>query len=213
MRIGSRRLLSVAALLVLFGVAPALAQPPQASSQPPRPNVDTEDQGVGIGIDFGILRNNFSGGADNLFKGKTGTLFGLWIGGNKNGTVGFVGEFNYVQKKAGAGAEEVTLNALEIPAVFHINFGSNKKNGLAGYGVVGPAFTINLKKTLKSGVTGDNFSSADVGLMLGAGIEGLRLGLEVRGIWGLKTVTDNGGGVFVDAKSRTFEVLGKFRFN
>lgn len=216
MRIGSRRVFSAAALLVLFSAAPVLAQPPQASSQPARQNVDTEDQGVGIGLDFGMIRNNLHAeGADDLFKAKTGTLFGLWIGGNKNGTVGFVGEFNYVTRKAADAndTDEVTLHALEIPAVFHINFGSNSKNGLGGYGVLGPVFTVNIKKSLKSGLTGDNFNSADVGLAVGAGIEGMRLGLEVRGIWGFKSVTNDNGGDFVDAKSRSVEILGKLRLN
>jgi len=170
--------------------------------------------GIGVGIEGGISRNTLHS-TDELvdFESRTGTLVGLWVGGNKNGNVGFVGEFLYALKKTGAGADEVKIHALEIPAVFHINFGSHSREGVSGRAIVGPVFTVNVKKTLKSGLTGDNFSSADVGLMAGAGIEAYRVAFEVRGNWGFKTVTDTGGGNFEDAKTRAIEVVLKFRFN
>jgi hypothetical protein len=218
MRIGSGRLFAAVALLVLFSAAPALAQPPQASSQPAsqQTDVSNEDAGIGIGLSLGLTRDTLkTDQAEDFFKTKTGTLFGLWIGGNKNGVVGFTGEFNYLRRKAGGtdSDNDVTLQALEIPAVFHINFGSRSRNGVAGYGVLGPVFTINLKESIKNGVAGDNFNSADVGLMFGAGVEGYRVGLEIRANWGFKSVTNDDGGNFVDAKSRSVEVVGKVRLN
>jgi hypothetical protein len=215
MRIGSRHVCSLAALLLVVGVAPALAQPPAPGSQP-KTNVSKEDNGIGIGVDFGFTRDSLhASGANDLFATKTGTLLGLWIGGNKNGIVGFTGEFNYLRRKAGTTdtANDETLQALQIPAVFHINIGSHSRNGVGGYGVLGPVFTINLKESLKNGVAGDNFNSADVGLMFGAGVEAYRVGVEVRANWGFKSVTNNGGGNFVDAKTRSVEVLGKVRIN
>jgi hypothetical protein len=217
MRIGTGRLLAAAALLVLFSAAPALAQPPQASAaSQPQTDVSNEDGGIGIGLSAGITRDSLDAeGADDLFKTKTGTLFGLWIGGNKNGVVGFTGEFNYLRRKAGTDDEDndVTLQALQIPAVFHINIGSRSRNGFGGYGLIGPVFTINLKESIKEGVAGDNFNSADVGLMFGAGIEAYRIGFEVRANWGFKSVTNDDGGDFVDAKSRSVEMLVKVRLN
>jgi outer membrane protein with beta-barrel domain len=188
-----------------------------ATFQPPAQNVgrrDSTQSGVGVGVVFGLVRNNLStGSTNNFFTARTGTLLGLWIGGNKNGTVGFVGEFLWVRRKSGAGTDELTQQALEIPAVFHINFGSHARNGAQGYIVIGPAFTINVKESLKSGVTGNNFGSADIGIMFGAGFEVVRLAIEVRGNWGQKSISSDGGGSFVDAKTRSVEIVGKFRFN
>jgi hypothetical protein len=211
MRIGVKRLILALVLLVFVGVAPALAQPPQASSQP-RTNVSNEDGGIGIGLDFGVTRDSLhADGVDDLYKTRTGSLFGLWIGGNKNGVVGFVGEFNYLRRKAGEGENETTLQALQIPAVFHINVGSHSRNGVGGYGVLGPVFTINLKESIKSGVDSDNFSSADVGLMFGAGLEAYRVGVEVRANWGFRNI--NNSGSVDNVKSRSVEIVGKVRLN
>lgn len=200
-----KRLILLAALLSCVGAAPAFAQAAVSSH---------EDHGIGVGAEVGLIRSTLHSARDIAdFASRTGTLVGLWVGGNKNGVVGFTGEFLYARKKTGAGTEEVTLDALEIPAVFHINVGSRSRNGVGGYALVGPVFTINVRKKLKSGLTGDNFSSADVGLMGGAGIEAYRVGFEVRGNWGFKTVTDSNSGVFQDAKTRSIEVLLKVRFN
>ena len=194
-----RRVMLPFAFVTLLTAAPAFAQ---------------HQGGIGVGAEFGWIHNNFTNAANNPFTAGNGTMFGLWVGGNRNGNVGFVGEFLYADKKASdANGNQVTFHALEIPAVFHINFGSGDRNKAGGYIVLGPAFTINLQKTISQGLAGSNFSSADIGFMAGGGIEIFRIGFEVRGNWGLKSVSNNNGGNFVNAKSKAVEVVAKFRFN
>ena len=191
------------ALLSLVLARPALAQG-QGSVQP--------SSGVGIGVEAMAGFPSFSN-VDTSLDAKTSYGFGLWVGGNRNGAVGFVGEFIYLVKEEKLGEASAKHYALEIPAVFHINVGSRNKNGLLGYGVLGPVFTINVKDKLTGGLTGNNFAAADVGLMVGAGVEVARLSVEGRVNLGFKTVTDNGGGIFQDSKARSVEILGKIRFN
>lgn len=194
-----RRVMIPFAFVTLLTAAPAFAQ---------------HQGGVGVGAAFGWIHSSFSNAANSPFTAGNGTMFGLWVGGNKNGNVGFVGEFLYADKKAtDANGNQVKFKALEIPAVFHVNVGSHDRNKAGGYIVLGPAFTINLQKTISQGLGGSNFNSADIGFLAGAGIEVFRFGIEGRYNWGLKTVTNSGGGNFQNAKTKAFEVLAKFRFN
>jgi hypothetical protein len=200
-----RGLALTAAVLSTF----ALAAPVYAQS-----NASHEDNGIGIGVEGMITRSSIH--ADNvgdLFKSKTGSGFGLWVGGNKNGLIGFTGEFIYLTRNVEANGQELKSRALEIPAVFHINVGSRSRNGISGYGLVGPVFTINLKQTLDDVDVSDNFNGADIGIMGGAGIEIYRFGIEGRGNWGFRNISDEGDFTDSNAKQFTFELLGKFRFN
>jgi hypothetical protein len=202
-----RGLAVTAAVLSTF----ALAAPAYAQNQN---NASHEDNGIGIGVEGMITRSSIhADGVDDLFKSKTGSGFGLWIGGNKNGLIGFTGEFIYVIHNVDADGQSFKSRALEIPAVFHINVGSRSRNGIAGYGLVGPVFSINLKQTLDDVDVSDNFNGADIGIMGGAGIEIYRFGIEGRGNWGLRNISDNGDFNDSNAKQFTFELLGKFRFN
>ncbi len=190
-----------------------LPQPaPELQQGTQQPQTESRDEGIGVGVEALAGFPSFSNVSSSL-EAKTSYALGLWVGGNRNGRVGFVGEFLYLVKKETLGVSEAKHKALEIPAVFHVNVGSRNKNNALVYGVLGPVFTINVKDELTGGLAGNNFSSADVGLMYGAGVEFARLSIEGRINQGLKTVTDNGGGAFVDSKVRTFELVGKFRFN
>jgi len=193
-----RRVMIPFAFVTLLTAAPAFAQ---------------HQGGIGVGAAFGWIHTSLTNAQNNPFSSGNGTMFGLWVGGNRNGNVGFTGEFLYANKKGSSGGTQVNFKALEIPAVFHVNFGSHDRNKVGGYIVLGPVFTINLKKTISSGVSGSNFASADVGFLGGAGIEVFRIGFEVRGNWGFKSVSNSGGGNFVNAKTKSVEVLAKFRFN
>lgn len=204
----------IPALGLMFTLAlpnPAQAQQNQQGAQG-QSTPGYQDQGVGVGIEALAGFPSFSN-VDTSLDAKTSYAFGLWVGGNRNGRVGFVGEFLYLVKKETFGASEAKHQALEIPAVFHLNFGSANKNGALAYGVIGPVFTINVKDELTGGLAGNNFSSADIGIMYGAGVEFARLSIEGRINQGMKTVTNNGGGAFLDSKARAFELVGKFRFN
>lgn len=174
-------------------------------------NVDNEDEGIGVGALAMMAVPKIRGDVEATFDSKTGYGFGLWVGGNKNGRVGFTGEFIYLIKKYELGESVSKQYALEIPAVFHINFGSSSRNNVGGYGILGPVFTINVKDKLTGGLAGDNFAGADIGVLAGVGVEVTRIGIEARGNWGLRNISDDG--VTSEAKTFTFELLGKFRFN
>jgi len=170
-----------------------------------------QNNGIGIGAEAMVAFPKVTN-VDEGFDAKTAYGFGLWVGGNKGGIVGFAGEFIYEFKKINADdGTELKQQALEIPAVFHINFGKHSKNGAMGYAIIGPVFTYNVKQESTSATFDpDNFASVDIGVMAGAGFEVARLGIEGRGNWGMKSIV-----VGSDSKPKTFsfELVGKLRFN
>ena len=190
-----------------------------ASVVTPRPNVSfaaaqggsaNEDSGIGFGVLGMITRTSWR--VDDVEEfidpdNKTGWGAGLWVGGNRNGRIGFVGEFIYLVR----GDDEFKTTAVQIPAVFHINFGSRDRNKVGGYVVAGPSFTINLKQESFGVDISDDFNGADIGLIGGLGVEFFRIGIEGRGNWGLRNINTDGD--VVDTKTFTFELLGKFAFN
>jgi hypothetical protein len=194
---------ALALMTVLSVAAPALAQ-------------SGEDQGIGIGVLAGIARPKLTADdSEDFFDSKTGTLFGLWVGGNKGGVLGFTGEFNYVIRKADVPGGELSYPAFQIPAVFHINVWSD--TGASGkgraYAVIGPVFSFNLSQKLNGETVPDQdeFKGADIGILGGGGFEILRIGVEVRGNWGLRNISSEG--TVSETKSRSVEFLVKFRFN
>lgn len=208
---------TISSVLAVLGFVFALTFPHQALAQQTPQTTQSQpsgyqDQGVGVGVEALAGFPSFSNVSSNL-EAKNSYGFGLWVGGNRSGRVGFVGEFIYLVKKETLGTSEAKHQSLEIPAVFHLNIGSQNKNNFLAYGVLGPVFTINVKDELTGGLAGNNFSSADIGVMYGAGVEFLRVSIEGRINQGMKSVTSNGGGAFFDSKVRTFELVGKFRFN
>jgi hypothetical protein len=196
--------LPLALAIGLVSTTPALAQS----------NATREDNGIGFGVLAGVTRDTFKNSdLEDFFKTKTGTMFGLWVGGNKNGLIGFTGEFNYLTRKVGEqdSDNEYKMHVLEIPAVFHVNIGQRTRNGVMGYGLVGPVFSFNLKSELNGVDVGDNFNGADVGVMAGAGFEAYRIAVEGRGNWGLRNISDSGD--VSNTKTFSLEFLVKFRIN
>lgn len=164
-------------------------------------------EGIGFGVEAGIQRNTLSGEGES--DSGTGTMFGVWVGGNKGGRVGFTGEFLYVIRKITEGNDEFKYNALEIPAVFHVNFGRGGPNDALGYALVGPVFSINLKQELNGIDVSEDFNGADIGVMVGGGVEFFRLAFEVRYNIGLRNISSEGE--IGDLKSRQLEFVVKFR--
>jgi hypothetical protein len=191
---------SFALILTLAVARPAAAQ-----------NTADANSGIGVGALAMAAFPHVSNLTNSGLEAKTGYGFGLWVGGNKGGTVGFTGEFIYKLSKLEGTAGTAKRQALEIPAVFHINFGARTKNGAMGYGVLGPVFTINVKDKLSGGLAGTNFAGADVGVMAGAGFEVARVGVEGRGNWGMRKISENGS--TSSSKDFSFEIVGKVRFN
>src|SRR5687767_3589796 len=129
MSIGIRRwiLPALVSLALMFAVTPAWAQGNQQ-------NVSNQDSGIGVGVLGGIVRPKLNIDEDFFQpETQTGQMLGLWIGGNKDGLIGFTGEFIYLWRKTDINGPdlaggELKFPAFEIPAVFHINFGSSDRN-------------------------------------------------------------------------------------
>ena len=189
-------------------VTSVVAPRPTVTSAAAQGGSTNEDSGIGFGVLGMITRTSWkTDGIEDLFEDTNGWGAGLWVGGNRNGRVGFVGEFIYLVRSDG----DFTQKALQIPAVFHINLGSRSRTGVGGYLVVGPSFTINLKEEFFGVDISDDFTGADIGVIGGAGIEFFRIGIEGRGNWGLRNI--NSDGDLNETKTFTFELLGKFAFN
>ena len=170
-----------------------------------------EDSGIGFGVLGMITRSSLRSDDFTDLGSRTGAGIGLWVGGNRNGRVGFTGEFIFLTRKFGERETAGSLRVLEIPAVFHINLGSRSRNGVGGYVVVGPAVSFKLKESFTGGFGEDNFGGVDIGLIGGVGVEVYRIGIEGRGNWGLRNISDAGD--TSNIKTFTFELLGKFAFN
>ena len=196
--------------LASITLALTLCASPAAAQQT---NVSNQDEGIGVGVVGGISRISFTGDDEVDVDPLTAQMLGLWVGGNRNGRVGFVGEFMYVWRKLDlGGGSELSFPAVEIPAVVHINIGSSDRNKGMGRVIVGPVFTMNLAEKIDGEkVDDDRFQGADIGLMVGGGFEIFRVAVEVRGVWGLRSITSEGD--VVDQKTRAIEFVGKFRFN
>jgi hypothetical protein len=184
------------------------------------------DEGIGFGILAGISRSTIK--LDDQFDdltdvdSKGGWLLGIWFGGNRNGTLGFMGEISYAKKGAnegGGGDGEIDQTYLEITAPIRINLGqTDNKWGLLVYPMVGPYVDILLKAEDEAGVDIEEaFNGFDAGILFGAGVEILRFGFEVRYTMGLKSISaDEDGEGFdelTDSKSRSWQFVAKFRLN
>jgi hypothetical protein len=175
-----------------------------------------EDSGIGVGV-LGMLTWPSIDVIDEdaNINSRTGWGVGAWVGGNRNGRVGFVGEFIYAVRRVtdADDDDDVDFKTFEIPAVFHVNFGSRSRDSIGGYVVVGPVFSFYLGQTVYGEDIDDDskFKGADIGIIAGAGIEIFRIGIEGRGNWGLREISNEGD--VNKIKTTTFELLGKFAFN
>jgi hypothetical protein len=178
-----------------------------------------EDTGIGVGVLGMLTWPSFDPELDEDIDvdGRSGWGIGGWVGGNRNGRVGFVGEFIYLVRKGratdGEFSEDVKFKVFEIPAVFHINFGSRSRDAVGGFVVVGPVFSFNLGQEVGGESLNDDekFKGAEIGIIAGAGIEFFRVTIEGRGNWGLNSISTEGD--LEKVKTFTFELLGKFAFN
>jgi hypothetical protein len=184
------------------------------------------DEGIGFGILAGISRSTIK--LDDEFSdlidvdSKGGWLLGIWFGGNRNGTLGFMGEISYAKKGANegdGGDGEIDQTYLEITAPIRINLGqTDNKWGVLVYPMVGPYVDILLKAEDEDGDDiGDDFNGFDAGILFGVGVEVARVGFEVRYTMGLKSIAaDEDGEGFdelTDSKSRAWQFVAKFRLN
>ena len=195
--------LRVPAVVAVSAVTVLLLAPPVAAQD-----------GIGFGVSGGITRSTLQfDGASDIVESRNGWMAGIWFGGNRNGVVGVMGELDYVVKKIGStdSNDEIEVKLLEIPVLLRVNVGSESRNGVVGYGIVGPVFDIKIDD-LGLNIS-DEYQGLDVGIMAGGGIELARVALEVRGNWGLREVIE--GDVTNTNKIRTFtlQALVKLRLN
>ena len=132
---------------------------------------------------------------------------GLWFGGNRNGTLGFMGEFNILAKQD----DNSKIYYFQVPALLRLNFGSSNTglNDAIVYIVGGPALDLAFDDDL--GVTVDEVESVDVSAVIGVGFEISRFLVEGRYSQGFRNIAVRSGQP--DVKSSTVAVLLGLRFN
>jgi hypothetical protein len=177
-----------------------------ASSEAASPSPSSRSEGFGIGVKIGPLFSSVS--SSTTLSSRNGYEFGIFFGGNRGGRVGVMGEFMIAKKNSGA-------RYIEIPILLRINIGSESKNGLSVYGLVGEFSDIKL--TDGTGTTlniKQNYKGLDLGLGLGVGVEFARFLAEFRvNIGFLSVLAANGGGTQDLGKSRSYAFLVGFRLN
>jgi len=165
----------------------------------------------GAGIKFGPTFATFSSEALD-FKTRTGIHAGLFVGGGRDKVVGIQGEFNWLRKKSETEAgQPIRIDYLQVPVLLRLNAGSSSPNGVAAYGIVGPAIELKIADELQ-GITLDNgFEGADVSLVFGGGIEAARIIVEARYEKGLRRINDSFSN-FTEIKKQAFTILFGLRF-
>jgi hypothetical protein len=185
----------VAALLVLaitVSVAPAAAQ--------------------GAGIKVGPTFAKFSSDALD-FKTRTGVHAGLFVGGSRDKVLGLQTEFNWLRKNAETEpGQQIRIDYLQIPLLLRLNAGSSSTNGIAAYGIVGPAIELKIADDIEGFTLDDGFEGADVSVLFGGGIEFARIIVEGRYEKGLRRV-NNTFSDLADIKKQSFTILFGLRFN
>ena len=187
---------------VLRGMAVVLALVPMSLAAPTL----VEAQGIGVGMKAGFLHTSFDD-ATNSFDSGSGWQAGLWFGGNRPGTVGFMGEFNILAKQD----DDSKIYYFQVPALLRLNFGSSSRglNDAIVYIVGGPALDLKFDDDLA--VTVDEVESVDVSVVVGVGFEISRFLVEGRYSQGFRNIAVRAGQP--DVKSSTVAVLFGLRFN
>ena len=187
------RRIAVVALVSSFLAAPAL----------------TEAQGIGVGVKGGFLHSSFD--ATEALDSGDGWQAGLFFGGNRPGTIGFMDEFNILAKKSDTAAGTSTLYYVQVPALLRVNIGSSGTgvNNAIVYGIAGPALDLLFKDELA--ISTDEVERVDVSIVAGVGFEISRFIIEGRGTWGFRNIAKETSAR--DVRSTTFAILAGLRFN
>jgi hypothetical protein len=207
--------LTSAAFLLVAGVASA-----QPTRLPPQANRPPADEGIGVGVLGGWTNSTLKGSPEDeeFLDPRNDFMFGGWVGGNRAGRVGFLGEINFVTKGANERGFDgsLRLTYLEIPALVRVNIGSRTREGARFYGLAGPTFGLQLKATLEDPEgdldVSEDYENFDFGLLVGGGAEVRRIGVELRLNWGLRQLFEPSEGL-EPLKNFQIQVVGKYRFN
>jgi hypothetical protein len=170
--------------------------------------------GIGVGIKAGPLFATIDD-VDNSFAKSTGLVGGLFLGGNRGGTVGVGIDLLYARKggKDPDSDAKLNLDYLNVPVYARVNIGSSNRNRFLGYGTVGVDLNFLIKGKLSVGgsdVT-DQFERADYGIAVGFGVEITRLIVEGRFTRGLGNIAKDKDDP--ELKTQTFAVMVGVRLN
>ena len=118
-------------------------------------------------------------------------MAGLFLGGNRPGRVGVMGEINLQAKRGEADMETATIYHAQVPLLLRINGGSRSTSGVSGYGIIGPAIDLKIGKNLGNL---DDIESGAVSLVIGTGVEITRVIIEGRSTWVLRNIAKDAEG-------------------
>ena len=165
--------------------------------------------GYWVGVKGGFLHSSFD--ATEALDSGDGWQAGLFFGGNRPGTIGFMDEFNILAKKSDTAAGTSTLYYVQVPALLRVNIGSSGTgvNNAIVYGIAGPALDLLFKDELA--ISTDVVERVDVSIVAGAGFEISRFIIEGRGTWGFRNIAKETSAR--DVRSTTFAILAGLRFN
>ena len=215
MQMYRRVVTAVAATAMVLAAAPAFAQGAGQTQ------VNT---GLGIGALAGINWTTISTENELDFETNSGTGWqaGIWFGGNRDGRVGLMAELSYLVKKASDEFDNrIERHYVDIPVLLRVNVGARQREKPSIYFLAGPVFDIDVKtKQIEDGeefdAPDDFYNGLEIGVMVGAGFEVMRIGIEGRYAWGLKSVLGTDAAEasgFGSTKLNTFSLVGKIRFN
>ena len=201
MRIGRKLLLPGMFVMALLIAAPAAAQ------------------GIGIGVKGGPVFTTLDFSGDVVegleTENRTGWMGGLFIGGNRPGLVGVGVEINYIKRRVRDTESGLvsSVSSIDVPVYLRLNGGSRSLDGVNFYGIVGPAFEINLAADEDGEDIKDSIEDFDLNLVIGGGVEITRFIVEVRYMKGLRNIAKDLSEFDASAKSNSFAVLFGVRFN
>lgn len=195
-------------------VALLLAAIPAQAQQPPPPQNTQRADGIGIGIKGGPLLATIDE-VDSDFANRNGFIGGLFLGGNRNGTVGVGVDLLYARKggKDPDGDTTLDLDYINVPVYARINLGSASRRGVSAYGTIGADLNFLLKAEVSNGGgdVKDEFERADYGVAAALGVEITRLIVEFRFTRGLGNIAKDKDDAIL--KTQTVAVMIGVRFN
>ena len=165
----------------------------------------------GAGIKVGPIFAKFSSDALD-FKTRTGIHAGLFVGGSRDNVVGFQTEFNWLRKNTETDAgQQIRIDYLQVPLLLRVNAGSSSANGVAAFGVIGPAIALKVADEVEGFTLDDGFEGADVSLAFGGGIEAARIIIEGRYEKGLRRINKTFSDLS-EITTQSFTILFGVRF-
>jgi hypothetical protein len=163
------------------------------------------------GIKFGPTFAKFSSEALD-FKNRTGIHAGVFFGGSREKVFGLQTEINWLRKNTATEAgQQIRIDYLQVPVLARLNAGSSSANGVAAYGIIGPAIELKIADEIEGVTLDDGFEGADVSLVFGGGIEAARIIVEARYEKGLRRINDTFSN-FAEIKKQAFTILFGVRF-